>query len=448
VSVSRFFPGHPPLRIDRVESRPAGPGWLAVTAHGRREAELPLAPPVLVIHSTRGDASAAPRRRPERFPATSPANGAGPSWWAAFTIPDDLEAELAEGGELEIGSLLVPLPGAERPPLVAVRGADDGASPPADERAEAEALARLAEARARAAEATRRRAALEREAAERIRRLAAERDEARAALLRAEDEIAELRVLVERLEEARAQAPPDPGPVAPVTPPAVTGAPWVRDALRRLASRDPAAAGEVVLALLPAQHLAVLGPLTYVVDLDGRPPDEVRVTGGRTFVGPPAAEGDAPRVRGDVIRLADLATGRGPWARLRARGKARKAIRTLGRAPLSFTALDLAGVEMPARLAYRLLAAAVPPSWTAGHAFTLAQDGCLVAAGQGGLLVLPGPAAVPPAAEVTAPPSRTLGFLLGRSEEAQIDGHVEAAQLLQAWTQRLEAGETPRSARV
>jgi hypothetical protein len=114
VSVSRFFPGHPPLRVERVEWRPAGPGSIAVTVYGRRLADLPAALPVLVVHSTRGDSAAAPRRRPERFAAPEPARGPDPLWWAGFTVPDDLVDDLRAGSELEVGSLLVPLPGAER----------------------------------------------------------------------------------------------------------------------------------------------------------------------------------------------------------------------------------------------------------------------------------------------------------------------------------------------
>jgi hypothetical protein len=396
---------------------------------------VPPGAPILVLRGAVAEAAGA-RRRPERFAADAVEDRPGDGWRADFTVPEGLRAALAEGGELELGSLLLPLPGAsaEVAPLPA----------PEEDEQEEEALAALREAQEEADAAGRERAALEREAAERIRRLAAERDEARALLARAEEELEELRALVEALEDERPAGPAVAPALAPLDALTASGAPWVRLALRRVAAADPALAGEIVLALLPAQHLAVLGPLAYVLEAEGRPPREIRVAGGRTWVGAPPGEPErALRLR--LSELAALSTRRGVWGRVRAQGKPRQALRALGRAPLSFGGLEAADVALPAPLAYALLSATVPPAWTAGHAFTLEHDGCLVGVGEGGILVLPGPPAVPPAAVIAGPPERTLAFLLGREDAAEVSGHAQAAELLQAWTKRLEAGETPRA---
>jgi len=251
-------------------------------------------------------------------------------------------------------------------------------------------------------------------------------------------------------EGDRPGAPAEAGPVAP----------WLPAALRTLAAADPAAAGRAVVALLPAQGIAVAGDLTYDLALRKGPAYAITVRDGATEV----LERTSPRprrerdfaVRASLPRLGAWAAGR---RRRGVRGRRRAAaLRALAAHPHSLAELDAAGVRPGVDLAWRLVAAAVDPSWTEGHALVVRHDVIGLEAPAGVIVRSTGDAplgverVVPgggPAADATirTTPGAVLAAMRGASpppgEMVEEGGDAAAIALLRGWIARAERGIRP-----
>ena len=238
--------------------------------------------------------------------------------------------------------------------------------------------------------------------------------------------------------------------------------PLLRGAIVKLAHDDPALAGRVLAALLPAQGLAVSGPLSYDLSIGGTGTFSVSVTTGRTFVRAiekprPRGEADfhltaAPLVLAELLAGVDHRVGRffGP-ARIRGRKRRAKALRTLPTTTTALAAAARAGAVLEPELVYRTLAYAVHPSWTRGHRFTIAQivDGdepetwYLTANDGAGLSVAPTPRGHTTDASVSM--TRTVfdrllrGEPVASGERPIVRGDREAVALMTAWTRRAQA---------
>jgi hypothetical protein len=161
--------------------------------------------------------------------------------------------------------------------------------------------------------------------------------------------------------------------------------PLLRGAIVKLAHDDPTTAARLLTALLPAQGALVEGPLAYDVTVGDAGTYGVAIAGGRASV----ERLDAPHSRsvaefhlmGDAVMLAELLAGVNHrigrfFGPLRARGRKRrlKDLRPLVNGSMDLTQTVKAGARLDPELVYRVLGYAVPPSWTRGHSFTIAQE--------------------------------------------------------------------------
>ena len=237
--------------------------------------------------------------------------------------------------------------------------------------------------------------------------------------------------------------------------------PLLRGAIVKLAHDDPALAGRVLAALLPAQGLAVEGPLSYDLSIGGVGTFSVSVTAGRTFVRAieeprSRAEADfhlraAPLVLAELLAGVDHRIGRffGP-ARIRGRKRRAKALRVLPGATASLADAARAGAPLDPELVYRTLAYAVHPSWTRGHRFMIAQviDGepgetwYLTADDGAGLAVSPTARGRTPDASVSMTRDVFDRLLRGEpvasGERPIVRGDREAVAHMTAWTRRAQ----------
>ena len=149
-----------------------------------------------------------------------------------------------------------------------------------------------------------------------------------------------------------------------------------------LAREDPVAAGELLVALLPAQAAVIDGGLSYDLTIRGVGTYAVTVDGGTAR----AVRLRRPRrhadfaVSADPLALAEWLAGaevrigrlRG---RIRRRGSRRALapLRALPQTTLSLADAARAGARVEPRLVYRALVQAVEPEWTRGHRFVVAQ---------------------------------------------------------------------------
>jgi hypothetical protein len=238
--------------------------------------------------------------------------------------------------------------------------------------------------------------------------------------------------------------------------------PLLRGALVKLAHDDPALAGRVLAALLPAQGLAVPGPLSYDLSIGGTGTFSVSVTSGRTFVRPidqPRSRGEAefhlraaPLVLAEMLAGVDHRIGRffGD-ARIRGRKRRAKALKTLPACTITLVEAARAGAQLEPELVYRTLAYAIHPSWTRGHRFTIAQalhgdsseTWYLTADDGAGLSVAPTPRGRTPDATVSM--SRAVFDRLVRGEPVNagerpvVRGDREAVAHMTAWTRRVQS---------
>jgi hypothetical protein len=193
----------------------------------------------------------------------------------------------------------------------------------------------------------------------------------------------------EVVEPARPSGPiivPAPGPPARAL---ATGShrreyPLLRGALVKLAHDDPATAAALLVALMPAQGVAIEGPLAYDLTIREAGTFAVAIAGGRASVeqidfGRPRGIADF-HLTADSLVLSELLAGVehrvgrffGP-ARFRGRKRRLKELQALPVSTASLADAARAGARLDPGLVYRLLAYAIHPTWTRGHDFTIAQ---------------------------------------------------------------------------
>lgn len=159
----------------------------------------------------------------------------------------------------------------------------------------------------------------------------------------------------------------------------------LRRVLVALAERDPAAAGEVLAGLLPAQGPVFAEPLAYDLTIAGIGTFAVTVCDGVATierVSKPRSRRHASfELRSDPLTLAELLAGdehrvgrfRGP-ARVSRRRRRARVLAALPDARISLADALRAGARLEPALVYKALPFAIDPEWTAGHAFTIAQE--------------------------------------------------------------------------
>ncbi len=151
---------------------------------------------------------------------------------------------------------------------------------------------------------------------------------------------------------------------------------WLTPAIAALAEQNDALAAELILELLPAQAGIVRDALAYTLTIEGFGTYRVAIDRERTSIDRREdASGADVHVIGSAGALAPLVGG---GARRRLRGvriegrkrRLRKVVRAR-RAPLDFARLADHGVRPAPELALAVLSAAVEPSWTVGHRFSV-----------------------------------------------------------------------------
>jgi hypothetical protein len=225
---------------------------------------------------------------------------------------------------------------------------------------------------------------------------------------------------------------------------------WLRAALERLAVTDPPAAGELLVALLPAQAL-LAEHLVYHLVLPAGRLVRVELEPGSARVQPDPRPGPVEAtVRGSLAALAPLAAGDAGWrlGDLRVDGSRRRIRRLLRarRRPVTLADLALVAPPPPPRPLLTALAAVVEPAWTAGHRFgvsySVAGHGRHTVVVDGGrpLRVLDNGGGHPHAATVEVSPAGLVAVLAGQhppaGEHAEVAGDARALEVLHAWFDR------------
>lgn len=265
-----------------------------------------------------------------------------------------------------------------------------------------------------------------------------------------------------RLREA---SPSEPQGAAAEERPTRSGRPtkpWLRRAFRRLVVQDPAAAGRLLVALLPAQHVADRRPVAYDLVLGESTDICVQVSAG---AGPPRIDfGEASRslsevdfqVTGDLASIARLVAagrvrrrfGRG-LARVRGERARFSALERLVSTPLTLRELHAAGVRLDPALALTIVSLVIDPAWTAGERFTIAHEvrgarlaGAFLHVRDGGApLVTDRPAAGPVETTIVSPADMLLPTLAGdRSADVFVRGEQRPLTLLAHWLERAQSG--------
>ncbi len=272
------------------------------------------------------------------------------------------------------------------------------------------------------------------------------------------------------LARLRETTPPAPEvqPAPPVEQPAGPGRPakrWLATAFRTLVSRDPSAAGRLLLALLPAQRDADPQPIAYDLVLGDLAVARVTVSS----MGAQVDLGDTPRpltevdfqLFGDLASIARLlAAGRvrrrlgrvplpGRLARVRGDRRRLPALEHLIDAPLTLGQLRIAGVGLDPLLALTLAAAMIDPDWTVGERFTIAYREPHAASPGVYLRVRDAQAAMateepphlPVATTVECPPDDLLGVFVGdQVASVAISGDQRPLALVRQWLDRAQCG--------
>jgi hypothetical protein len=281
---------------------------------------------------------------------------------------------------------------------------------------------------------------------------------------------------------AEAAAPPAPDAPPPLAPPAgATAAPhegtarphprerrpaagrvgtggWIAPALLGLAAADAPAAGRLAVALLPAQAQASGLELDADVVFDG-------AGAWRVAASPDSAAAvplDAPRGRWeadfvlttDPAAFVDFLAGRRRLRgrpRIRVHGSRRRARQLRGlatSAPIALGEALGAGIDLGAELAWRAVAAAIAPAWTAGARFTVAFEAGEMApfyvhAEDGAPIAIDGePGPDPPAATIRGSDRAIVALLAGQQPDdgykASIRGELGTVRALQEWVARAQ----------
>jgi len=273
-----------------------------------------------------------------------------------------------------------------------------------------------------------------------------------------------------RLEAALSrlrEAVPEPAEGTAVAEPAPAGAVWIESVFRAMVRRDPAGAGRLTVALLPAQPLVQPLPLAYDLVLSDLGCVQVTAAGGRAVV----ELRDAARrrdevqlvVHGGLSSLARLIAAGPVRRRLLRRGLARargsrstlKALRSLVRAPLGLEQLRAAGVRPSPAVSLSLIAAMVQPDWTKGETFTIAhrepearaaggclrvRDGAPVVAGDPGEARLGGGAHVVWPTTIVCPSTSLLAVFDGAGgPETSVEGDGRPLAVVQSWVKRAQS---------
>jgi hypothetical protein len=237
--------------------------------------------------------------------------------------------------------------------------------------------------------------------------------------------------------------------------------PLLRGAIVKLAHDDPATAAALLVSLLPAQGTAIEGPLGYDLTIREAGTFAIGIAAGRASV----EQIEVPRPRSlaefhltaDAVVLCELLAGVehrigrffGP-ARVRGRKRRLRELRALATSADSVSAAARAGARLDPGLVYRLVAYAIHPTWTRGHAFTIAQEitgapsetWYLTARDGAGVTVSGTAPAEPPDATVTM--SRQVFDTLLRDEPVPsgrrpvVRGDRTAVAAMHAWTQRVQ----------
>jgi hypothetical protein len=237
----------------------------------------------------------------------------------------------------------------------------------------------------------------------------------------------------------------------------------LREVLVELAREDSRAAGEILVGLLPAQGVVIAGELAYDLTVRGIGTFAVDVAGGEARV----ARITAPRWRrearfhlsADPLTLAELLAGEDRRirrfigrARVSRRKRRLRPLRALPAASVSLADAVRAGARLEPELVYRALPLAIAPEWTAGCAFTVAQEisgdaggTWYLAVGDGtGLAVSRDAPAGPPHATVTMTRAAFDRLLRDEpplpDERPLVHGDRAAVALLKTWTDRARGG--------
>jgi hypothetical protein len=239
--------------------------------------------------------------------------------------------------------------------------------------------------------------------------------------------------------------------------------PRLRGAIVKLAHDDPAAAGLLLAALLPAQAAALATPLDYDITIAEAGTFAVKLDARGAHVHARPEPRGRPHadfhLSADALTFAELLAGvdhrigrwRGP-ARFSGSRRKLDVLRALPATSISLSEAARAGATLEPSLVYRTLSYAVHPSWTRGERFTLAQEitgerpetWYLSARDGAGMTV----SASPPEEGVEATVSmarKTFGLML-RGEDVPsgarptVRGELRVVELVRAWMDRARRG--------
>jgi len=285
----------------------------------------------------------------------------------------------------------------------------------------------------------------------------------------ADDVIAGLARAAQRLrtqvtEAATASAPPvtQASPPARAEPgPASGRRTWLASVIGQLELRDPRAAADLLIALLPVQGGLGAGPACYDLTVDGVEPIRVTVVGGGAEVRP-APAGDAAgadfTVAGSPTALAPLVAGGIRWpvripSSMQVTGRRRRLRRVLRAMRHPVVVADLRTLVTPVDpgLVLGALSAVVSPEWTRGYRFIIVFElsdgrGWRVEVADEKLTLSEGPPDGAPAEQPTATVRTSASGLLalidgvpsGSAPTAEIEGSRHAVEFLLGWWDRVQ----------
>jgi hypothetical protein len=275
-------------------------------------------------------------------------------------------------------------------------------------------------------------------------------------------EAARLEAALSRLREETPE-PADATGADAVPAPAGASRPWLLPVLRGLLERDGAAAGRLVVALLPAHRLVVELPVAYDVMLaeDGCVKvtvagEESRIEQGETLR---PAEAVQFSVSTDLPGLARfVATGktrrgllRRSFARVSGNRDAAAVLPRLVEVPLSIAELIAAGVVLDPPLTLSVAALMIDPAWTKGERFAIAYEPVETASSEVPVSLEVRDGAPPAAIEgsagegaattIACAPKALLAVLDGASVAGvRIGPDTRPLKLVQDWIKRAQSG--------
>ncbi|MCW2966394.1 MAG: Chromosome segregation ATPase-like protein, partial [Solirubrobacteraceae bacterium] len=234
-------------------------------------------------------------------------------------------------------------------------------------------------------------------------------------------------------------------------------APWLAEAITRLAALEHESADRLVVRLLPVQRLRVANDLVYDLTVTELGTFRVTLRDGETTVEPVAEPGGRKDVdfhlEGTAPELAQFAAG---GMRKRPKGthlegsrrRLKRLIKDL-REPVQLSDIARAGAVVEPGLILAALAAGMELEWTTGHTFTVAwviggEHGgtWTVRIGDGLPQVLPGLPEEGATATLHVPQQVFIPLLAGFApppgEEATASGNAHAVALLRQWFDQVQ----------